>query len=404
MMRNTATILIGAILLGACDSDGGAAPIPDVAVTDSAGIEIAVNASIPPIVHADSLPDRVIRRVGLGDAAVEFGQVSAGLLQSDGRVVVIDFQSREVLLHSESEGLRAIASRGSGPGEVEFPVGLQSLEGDSLAVYDRRSGRVTVFDHNGSLTSSTRLEGLSRIPFSLAVANDEYLVAAVGLSQEREVISRSDYGSLGRSPLAIVRLSLEGSVTDTVAVLQGYLDIDMAGSSVSPVWGVSLPFAVSAGGMLAEGSGESPTVHIWDIASGQIEREIRLPLEPRPVNPSALLDILRSDPGLPGASRMRREDFPMLDSAFLPEMRPFYKDLRLFDGAVWIGSAEPFRTPSRTWRVVNAATGAWTNTVVLPTGSLLLDVRSDTLLVRRETEMGVHFLELIDLAELLSDR
>jgi hypothetical protein len=127
------------VFLPACAARDDAPP-ETFTVRDSAGIRIVENTGA---VHAPgagwTLSDEPIVRIGVvhGDPAYEFSGVVGLTRLSDGRIVVLDEQTKELRFYSpEGVFLESIGRAGAGPGELESPGGLQRLPGDTLQVTD----------------------------------------------------------------------------------------------------------------------------------------------------------------------------------------------------------------------------------------------------------------------------
>lgn len=80
-------------------------------------------------------------------------------VDSKGRIAASDGRQSQVLMFSENgKFLKLIATKGSGPGEVEKPEGLAFFEDGSLAVADVGNNRINVYSNEGKFERSFRVE------------------------------------------------------------------------------------------------------------------------------------------------------------------------------------------------------------------------------------------------------
>lgn len=91
----------------------------------------------------------------LGDADPVFSSIASAHRYADGRIVVADEKAKELLLFDATDAfLRKIARPGSGPGEFQALGQMFSAGGDSIAVWDRRTRRLTYFGDRGQFLRS----------------------------------------------------------------------------------------------------------------------------------------------------------------------------------------------------------------------------------------------------------
>lgn len=151
---------VPALSVSACDRP---APEPrpaepqavGVTIRDSAGIEIVENQapvwSDGDFWTVDPEPEFV-----LGGLWNVFRVVPL----SDGRVVMLTpDEDTKVLVFEPSGRLSASFGRtGQGPGEFDYPLHLQVLQGDTIVVWDRMFGPVYYFDPSGKLLRERRID------------------------------------------------------------------------------------------------------------------------------------------------------------------------------------------------------------------------------------------------------
>ncbi len=391
------THAVGALLLTiACGTDGRIGEAPTV--SDSAGIVIVTSTS-PIDVIPDATRSGVLKSTFGGEDGYPLGNVTAALRMSDSRIVFVDMQAGEVKAFTPAQGVTTVASRGFGPGEVMFPVNLQRLAGDSILVYDRRLGRVTVFAPDGGMAYEHTIQNESgRRPLSVFRWNDSIFVALYPLYERARTVARSGTDELRTTPFAALLQDRSAVMADTIVILSsGSTSIEMEGTSLSPVWGLGVPFAVGAGALIY-GSGDGYEYEVLNEL-GRPVRIHRLRLARRPVDRDSLSGMLSEDlRGLQMLGTMLA-DHPMLNAAFLPDSQPAFKSLRIYNGdQVWLGSAEAFQQPSASWQVVSP-TGEWLATVHLPGGAFLLDVHQGHLVLGRTGAFDEQSIEVYAMDE-----
>lgn len=146
-------------LLLACNPDSQ--PDPTTLTTDSAGIRVtttdAAGRDAGAVCSLADAPDTRVASPSSGEWTIY--EVEDLDRQEDGRLVVVNRGSRELLMFSrDGEFLRAIGRRGEGPGEFVDPVELGVIAGDTLVVWDWGSGRLVLFGPDGSHGRTVRLQ------------------------------------------------------------------------------------------------------------------------------------------------------------------------------------------------------------------------------------------------------
>lgn len=365
-------------------------------VVDSAGIRIHVSQA-----PRDTIPDvtvvsRQLATIGADDN-VQLENVNQAIRLTDGTVVFVESRAREAKAFHASTGQRSVARRGAGPGEVQFPSNLMRLRADSFQLYDRRLGKVVVFAPDGRFAHEIQLNTAGqRLPSAVWRFQDTLLIGVVPQDDtRREVAAIPGVGSLGVTWVSVVTFDLTGAPTDTLLSVPGYSDIRTVDSSLAPVYGFGVPIAIAEDGII-HGTGEAASYGRVD-ADGVLRAIFRLRLRRMPVDRDSLAALLESDRALP--AHPRAADNPILMNAFLPDSQPAYKEIRVFNGNVWLGSGDPFQLPPKEWYVVSPD-GEWLATVGLPSQSQLLDVRETFVILRRIGEFDVQRIEVYELSSI----
>ena len=102
-----------------------------------------------------------------GDGPDVFGEVAALHTDALGRIYVLEGQADEIrVFDRDGRFVRTIGRRGSGPGELANPIGLDWDGDGNLWVVDVRNARYSVFDTTGAyITQHQRAAGFYALPW-----------------------------------------------------------------------------------------------------------------------------------------------------------------------------------------------------------------------------------------------
>ncbi len=121
-------------------------------VRDSAGVTVVENPPLPTGTGGWRLGPEPSLEIGVldGAPAYQLHLVRGALRLADGHVAVLDGGSNELRVYTEDGAHRETwAHQGEGPGEFASAQALSRWQGDSLAVWDLRFRRLTVFGPDG---------------------------------------------------------------------------------------------------------------------------------------------------------------------------------------------------------------------------------------------------------------
>lgn len=153
----------------ACDQPPAEPQTPDVIIRDSAGIEIVEN-SAPVWGPGDFWTVAPEPEFSLGGYDTSAGpardsshlvwNIRAAAPLSDGRIAMLSSMAdRKVLVFEPSGALTAAFGRkGRGPGELNYPLHLRVLPGDTIVVWDYMSGPIYHYDPSGNLLRESRID------------------------------------------------------------------------------------------------------------------------------------------------------------------------------------------------------------------------------------------------------
>lgn len=190
MSRISFSICLVAIF--GCESSSSAVAL--TTRTDSAGVEIVRSRDVGAHhIVVDSVPD-----LSLGGPAAEgaeaFGAIENVVLAPDGSIWVTDRQAAEIRVFESNASHRVtVGGRGSGPGEYRV-IRLLGVAGDSVAVQDATSGRLTWYGFEGERLSEARVSspnGTNPLIYDVTAAGH-----LVGVQSETRLMSSIEPGSI----------------------------------------------------------------------------------------------------------------------------------------------------------------------------------------------------------------
>jgi hypothetical protein len=330
-------------------------------VTDSAGVEIVTSTeaewSDGGGWRVDTVPNLSIGTFG-GDPEYELFNVSGAVRFEDGTIGVVNTGSHEVRFYDATgRYLRAIGREGEGPGEFRRPSQIFPLAGDSVAVWDSRLRRMSVFDGEGAFARSFLL-GDGDQSFSVGDLSGRTLRASTSISFGRDApigarrdsslhvlfdLDGDSLSSLGRFPAIdrYIRTTATG-MTVVIAVF--------AQSTYSTTYGASWFFATNEGYVIDELDGE-----------GNLLRSIRRAVVPIEVT-GAMIDR-EIEALLSGMEEVRKMLSPLYAEMPKPQVLPSYSGLEVDAGGnLWVRQYSTVADPVYVWTVFD------------PSGRMLGDV------------------------------
>jgi hypothetical protein len=386
-------MLLIATLMAGCRSE--VTPGTDsYTIADSAGIQIVESLSPAWGDEGPRIDPESLVRIGQEEEGpYQFGFLFQALVLEDGTIVVPEVGAQEVR-HFDPSGshLRTFGGSGSGPGEFRGLVQVLDYLGDSIAAFDQRLYRTTVF----SLTSgdSRAVENLVPGNYQLfgALQNGSFLLFNPGeynpnlqqglqwdytdiVAQGR---SGGSYEVIARLPV-LERMIGPGAARELLIPFQGAIQ---AAGEDGFYWATSDRYEIN-----------------FYNGEGSLRRIIRRPVQPNPVEPSmieeyveAQLERVRRFEGEAAVPRNRRryeeahlgEHVPLFGMAFVDNGGRLW-----VSGSVWPSSGEP----PRQWSVFSKE-GVWLGDLEAPDGVRIVDSRGDLVLGIWFDEMDVPYVQL----------
>lgn len=375
----------------ACDAPDGEGE--RVVHLDSAGV--AIVESTAPLGEdgqwrVEAEPRLDLTATGSGPAH-EFYRVRDATWLADGGVVVAE-PTRLRFFTAEGRPDGEVGREGDGPGEFRAIGRVERLPGDSLLVWDRGVGRVTILGPDRSVQRLARLE----VDFVATVrALPDGTLAA--LLHGVPMLEEAEPGAL-RVPAPVVRLGPTGSLLDTVTVGAGADHVlqstEFGLADVRPLFARTTHLA-TRDGQLVLGDADVVGFEVWS-AGGRLLEVVRVTgLDPS--LPDSLVELER-------AARLEMNPSPanraLVGGLPRPASRPTYAQLEVDpEGRVWAAEHRGEflnmldRAPRR-WRIWSAD-GSWLGEVLVPGRFQVLRVGGDALLGVARDENDVERVQLL---------
>lgn len=149
-------------------------------------------------------------------------RVSDAVLDNERNTVfLVNGGNSELIRYDIGDGqIHSIGRRGRGPGEFGRPLWMEPHGPDSLLVYDRDLTQFSVFSRSGGFGRTFRVPGIGlrgRQPAALTrMGTGLWAATSSGLPQVL-MVPETPAGTKARDTLAVVAITVEGNVGDTVA-------------------------------------------------------------------------------------------------------------------------------------------------------------------------------------------
>lgn len=381
------SIAAAATVVGACDLSGGPHD-----VDARGGRNDLRDASFWPTCEVGDAEVRLGAVEGRGEDLF-FGVVAVRFLPSGG-LAVLNRRTQQVRLYSAEGRLQAtLGGRGDGPGELRDPIAME-VSGDSVAVWDWRQSRVTLFPLSGGDPRTVRLTPSPPNPaefFGIASEPRRLILGARPLSE----VGRTPDD--GQQNLQVLSYAPTGEVTDTVEVIPDgkILWIDEARREAGQPWFQGRALFTARGNRLYTTTGTAPVVGIRPLS--ELDRSDTLTwMAPDRRVRSEHVDTFKS------ATRRRFADNPVLAarlerrwSALPPaDSFPALSSISADDqGNVWIQQfLRPGATEQIWWHF--GPDGAFRCAIPFPVRFEPSEFRKDAVVGVARDEMGVEFVEV----------
>jgi hypothetical protein len=379
--------LIAAVAIGACGEDD--ARSPGVTERDSAGVLIVESSSA--VWDTDAgwrVSAEPTLQIGSadGDPAMQLHRVRTVRRSVGGDVYVLNSGTHEVRVYSSTgQHLRTIGREGGGPGEFRVPLNLWHVA-DTLLVVDL--DRASFFDAAGNFVRTASFG--TTAPRHL-FEDGRFLRVGFAAGQNTFELAYS------RPRMAIIRSSLDFSVTDTVAELGGSelyrISPDGRGISSYPApFGRQRMVSVHGNSIL---TGDGSTFEVRQLdADGRLVRIMRRPGAPAAVDAAsirafeqAMLETTVSD--------LQRQRWNQLFREWnYPDSQPVYDQLLASTaGDVWVRHFAIGQQPTARWSVFDPA-GRWLGEVTTPGDLVVMELGEDHVVGLWMDDFGVEYVRV----------
>jgi hypothetical protein len=383
-------------ILCACRSES---PGVGFQVKDSAGISIA-ESTAPTWESGEGwgLSAAPVLQIGVeeGDSMYQLFRVTAARWLPGGRIAVANSGSNTIRLYDEQgQFLREVGGEGDGPGEFRSIVALERFGGDSLAAYDWRSKRVSLFTGEGDFVRTIRLHqpGVEPI-FGAHPLRDGSLV--VGTMWGSPMLGRDFATGLHRSQQPVFRYGSTGELLDTVGLFPGLENYVHQDRSVGYAPFGHITTIDVFDDLVYVGTGDRMEVRAYSPA-GDLERIIRGPRLDLTVSQELIAQYREqtleeiSDPNMRarGEARLRELEYP--------KYRPAYVEILVdASGNLWASRYEAHPRYSSTWTVFDSA-GRLLGDVNFPDCFRIFDI-TDRLIVKLwQDQSDVEYVQMYEI-------
>ena len=328
-----------------------------------------------------------LTRSGTGPAH-EFFVVGDAIRLSDGRLVVSDIGSSQIRFYTpDGRFIRAAGRSGDGPGDFRTVRALSPVGADSVAAHDVFLNRITVMDRDGAVGTITTLRTDFKSVRQLRAFGDSTFL---GLGEP--FLSTAPEG-LYRVEYAVVRISREGVVSDTVTWIRG-----RQGYATASVDG-PVPFRRDGhlaiqGQAFVTGSADSLMYDRYVAPARHVQRALvtgyDLALS------AAQVDSVRATLYPSGGPPPPRAVVDFIEEVEIPAVRPAYSKL-LIDAAGYVWAAQHHGTPraesEAVWEIFSPE-GEWLGQIRAPAGFEVLQIGEDYIVGVRRDEADVEHVEV----------
>lgn len=389
-----------ATLICACASD---APDRDrFTVRDSAGIHIVESAG-PAWSEADAwrLGEQPQVDIGglEGDPDYELFHVSNAVRMPDGRIVIGSRGSNQLRFYdSAGRHLLDAGGDGEGPGEFRDIRWVRLYRSDSVAAYDRRLTRISVFDSQGRFARSFAIPPMES--GGTGLPDDVFEDGSVMARAASQVPPDAD-GEVVRRVEPRYSVSPEGEFEDSLCAYPGTEVVMHSFESMSlvyfgsPLFGRSTYYDVAGNRIyVAPNDTYEIRIHARDGSLESIVRKQHEQLDVTDADVEALKEQQLSG-NMPQG--MRDAMVGILDDTPIRETMPAFDSVMVDRvGNLWV---EEYRRPGDTlprWTVFNRD-GELLGTLSLPDGFVIYDVGDDYVLGKWSDEMDIEHVQLYGL-------
>lgn len=381
----------------ACAPDDQATAFGEFEVSDSAGVRIAKNGTLPLTdPWQPDAPELEIGTVG-GDPEYQLYRVSSAKRLPDGRLVVANAGSREIRIYSgEGEHLLSFGQSGDGPADFRYPTAVSVLDDGTLRVQDR--GDLVHFTIDGEFIGRETLDR-----GALMEMVDGPFEGGSWVDGETYVVPEYDWderpgpptpGPLYRPQMTFIAVNIPTEETNTLGqfggILQQYRDVGGGQvRSIVPPFAHSTTFR-SGDGVFVVADNAVPEFHAYTSDGSHLI--VRWREEPEDITPEEVSDWQERQLAMSWTDGQRPELRRGWSTMELPPYKAFYDQVvPTSDGAFWVTHS----TGEATARLVRfGPNGRYDRELLVPYLYRVMDGGDDWVLVVARDELEVEYLRL----------
>lgn len=402
-IRNAATgplPLLLTFVLAVCGG-GTAGQRPGYTITDSAGIRI-IESRVPAWGEKGMRidPEPFLRIGREAEGPYQFGTLGFGVLLADGSIAMSEVSSQELrIFDAAGNHVKTLGGPGEGPGEFKGLTCVFEYPGDSIAAFDGRLYRTTIFSlsSGGARTIRNQVAGNYGV-FGL-LQGGPFLLFNPG-QFNRDLLPGLQWDSTN-----IVAMDPADGASRVIARLpsrQRNVTPDRQNETLIPEQGTIQ--AVAPDGFYWATS-DRYEIRFYD-GRGQLRRIQRRPVQPQLVDDSmiaeyesAMLAMVRRWEGEAAIARYKRSFAEGKFGKYVPLFGGAFVD---HDRRLWVAESNwpAFQEPPRGWSVFSPE-GGWLGDLEAPPGLRVVDCRGNTVLGIWKDENDVQYIQL---HHLIADR
>lgn len=394
----TAVLLFAGMAAGCGAGDAGRG---DVVMRDSAGIQIVeARRGLWPEGREWRVPSPPRLEIGVveGDPAYQLFRVTGATRLKDGRIVVANGGSSQLrVFDADGRFLGEVGGPGEGPGEFRALVGVWPYRGDSIAAWDGRLRRITVFDRELQFVRSARLERPGFNPIVLGAFPDGSVVTFDEQLELPDASPREQYGTFARH-------GPEGEFLDSIARYPTFTTVPIQGPDGTNLFISVVTFGPHTVAAVAPANFVVGTARDYELRvhsrDGLLVRLIRWHGPDRAVRDADVAkyreERLESARNVDELRRVRAE---IEQTPVAPEF-PAYRMLVVDrTGNLWVESyPRPGENGRRRWTVFDAA-GRMLGDVAIPERLWVFEIGDDYVLGVERDELGVEYVRMYALVK-----
>ncbi len=397
--RIAAALLLGTSGLAGCGQEGATDSLA-FQVRDSAGVTIYENSGGEwTEATAWRLSSDPILTIGEFDGPEEYllYRARGARRLSNGNILIANGGTNELRFYDPNGiHLQSVGREGDGPGEFRRMREPWPLGSDSIAIWDSRSARLSVFDVDGEFGRSFQLDPVPDAlrPSPLGILADNSLLVSATIRRE----GPRRYG-LQRDSVLYARYSFQGVHMATLIRRPGgeFFSQDFGGGRYVST---GLPFGLSPtttvfGDRWYYGPSERWEIEVYS-ADGALTHLFRRDEPNRPVTEELggedRESVSDSDDAPPAAGGFA------IDMPPIPETMPAYKSFMVSDdGSLWVENYTHIVSSEQPSWAVFRDDGRYLGVVETPMGAQVTHIGDDFVLVIWEDELGVQQVRMYEL-------